>query len=289
MTAMTEREPLYQSGWLAEWRTFRAVVRREWTVFTRYPSWIVSMLIWPIIFPMVYILGARALAGPQGNGLEVFQNKTGIDDYIGFIAIGTTIWMWQNIVLWEVGLVLRREQLRGTLETNWMSPAWRFSLLLGASMVQAFGMLIFFTVSIVEFTLIFGMQFNGNPLLMGLMLLVCVPSIYGLGIGFASLVIAAKEANVLVMLVRSLVMIFCGITFPLSVLPGWMQAVAAWLPQTYMIDAMRLAVLDGAGLAALWPYMRILLAFGALWLAIGYSAFVFMERRTRRNGALGHF
>ncbi len=289
MTTVIESKPLYRPGLWAEWRTFRAVVRREWTIFTRYPSWIVSMLVWPIIFPLVYILGARALAGPQGNGLAVFQQKTGIDDYIGFIAIGTTIWMWQNIVLWEVGLVLRREQLRGTLEANWMSPAWRFSLLLGASMVQAFGMLLFFTTSVIEFTLIFGMRFNGNPLLMGLMLLVCVPSIYGLGIGFASLVIAAKEANVLVMLVRSLVMIFCGISFPLSVLPGWMQGVAAWLPQTYMIDGMRLAVLGGADLAALWPNIRILLLFGAVWLAIGYSAFVVMERRTRRNGAIGHF
>ena len=82
---------LYRSGLLAELRTFWAVARREWTIFLRYPSWVIAMLVWPVIFPMIYIMSARALAGPQGAGLAIFQQRTGIQDYIGFIAIGTTI------------------------------------------------------------------------------------------------------------------------------------------------------------------------------------------------------
>ena len=280
---------LYRAGLPAELRTFWAVVRREWTIFLRYPSWVVAMLVWPVIFPLIYIISARALAGPHGAGLAIFQQRTGIQDYIGYIAIGTTIWMWQNAVLWDVGFSLRNEQLRGTLETNWMAPARRFSLLLGASAVQMVTMLVFIAVSVLEFGLLYGVRYNGNPLLVLLMLLVCVPSIYGLGIGFASLVIAAKEAHTFVFLLRALVMIFCGITFPLSVLPGWMQGVAAWLPQTYMIAGMRLAALGGADFATLWPYYRILLLFGVVWLAIGYALFGQMERRARRNGTIGHF
>ena len=60
------------------------------------------------------------------------------------------------------------------------------------------------------------MRFNGNPLLVLLIILVSIPSIYGLGMAFASLVITAKEAQNFVFLVRGLVMIFCGITFPVS-------------------------------------------------------------------------
>jgi ABC-2 type transport system permease protein len=56
---------------------------------------------------------------------------------------------------------------------------------------------------------------------------VSIPSIYGLGFAFASVVIAAREANAFVFLVRGLVMIFCGITYPIAVPPpGWMQGVA---------------------------------------------------------------
>ncbi|HZY41050.1 MAG TPA: hypothetical protein VFF59_03530, partial [Anaerolineae bacterium] len=114
----------------SELRALTAVFRREWTIFKRYPSWIIALFIWPIIFPAAYILSSRALAGPDGSGLVLFQEAAGTTEVIGFIGIGTTIWMWQNVVLWNVGFALREEQLRGTLESNWLSPPWRFSFLL---------------------------------------------------------------------------------------------------------------------------------------------------------------
>lgn len=273
----------------AEWRALRGVIRRQWTIFRRYPSWIVALIIWPIIFPAAYILSSRALAGPDGSGLRIFQQAAGTADAVGYIAIGTTIWMWQNIVLWNVGYALREEQLRGTLETNWLSPAWRFSFLLGSSAAQFVSMLMFLGISALEFGLIFGVRFNGNPLLMILVLICAVPSIYGLGFAFASLVITAKEANAFVFLVRGVVMVFCGITFPVSVLPGWMQGVSAWLPATYIIRAARNASLGGADVAALLPDLIAMLAFGAAWLVIGYAAFSWMERRARQTGAIGQY
>jgi ABC-2 type transport system permease protein len=279
----------YKSGLLAYWRALRAIIRREWIIFRRYPSWIVALLIWPVIFPMAYILTGRALAGPNGGGLLLFNRATGTPDFIGFIVVGTTIWMWQNVVLWNVGFTLREEQKRGTLETSWMAPTWRFSFLLGSSATQLVVMLLFIVISALEYGLLFGVRFNGNPLLVLLMLLVCIPSIYGLGFAFASLVIAAKEASAFVYLVRGLVMIFCGITFPVALLPLWMQAIARWLPPTYMIEGIRKAVLEGAGLPVLWPYIRALLLFGILWLAVGYILFSWMERRARLKGTLSQY
>src|SRR5438128_7048126 len=96
-------------------RALGAVVWREWTIFMRYPSWIVSIFIWPVILPAGYILSARALAGPDGSGLALFAQSAGTSNYVGYIAIGTIVWMWQNLSLWTIGFALREEQLRGTL------------------------------------------------------------------------------------------------------------------------------------------------------------------------------
>jgi len=273
----------------AELRALAAVTRRRWRIFVRYPSWIIALVIWPLIFPAVYILTARALAGPDGSGLAIFSMTAGTQDYLGFIAIGTTIWMWQNIVLWDVGLSLREEQMRGTLESNWLSPTWRFSFLLGSSVVQLVTMLIFLAVAVLEFGLIFGVRLNGNPLLALLVLLASIPSIYGLGFVFASLVITVKEANAFVYLIRGVVMVFCGITFPVAILPGWMQSIARWLPQMYIIRAARQAVLGGATLADLKPDLTVLALFGAFWLTLGYLVFCAMERQARRTGAIGQY
>lgn len=273
----------------AHWRALSAVIRREWIVFKRYPSWIIALVIWPIIFPAAYVLSARALAGPDGSGLAIFNQATGTSNYLGFIAIGTTVWMWQNVVLWNVGLALRNDQLHGTLETNWMSPTWRFSFLLGSSVTQLVSMFMFLVISGLEFALLFGVRYEGNLLLVILMLLAAIPSIYGLGFAFASLVITLKEASAFVFLVRGIIMIFCGITFPLSVLPNWMQGVAALLPQTYIIRGIRNAALNGADFQTLLPDLVALLIFGVIWLSIGYLTFNWMERRARQTGAIGQY
>jgi ABC-2 type transport system permease protein len=270
-------------------RALGAVFWREWTIFMRYPSWIVSIFIWPLILPAGYILSARALAGPDGSGLALFARAAGTSNYVGYIAVGTIIWMWQNMTLWTIGFALREEQLRGTLESNWLTPARRLWFLFGAGLLHGLLMLSFIVVAGVEFALFFGAHFNGNPLLIALLLLAASPSIYGLGFAFASLVMAAKEANAFVFLVRGLVMIFCGITYPISVLPGWMRSVAAWLPQTYVIHGIRDAALSGASLSELLPDLLPLLGFGAFWMAAGYLAFVWMERRARRSGSLGQY
>ena len=276
-------------SFLSSWRALVAVMKREWVIFLRYPSWFISLFIWPIIFPLSYVFTARALSGKNDIGLEQFQATTGVHDYTGYIAIGTIIWMWQNVVLWNIGFSLRNEQLRGTLESNWLSPTWRFAYLLGSSVPQLVSMLMFLTVSAIEFVLVFGVHFEGSLWLSLLALLAAIPSVYGLGFAFASLVINVKEANAFVFLVRGLVMIFCGITFPITILPDWMRPIADWLPQTYIIHAIRSASLSTEGLPAIADDLKLLAVFGAFWLTSGYLIFNWMERRARRTGAIGQY
>jgi len=289
MQATFPSQSLGKPGLISDVRAFWAVVIREWIIFKRYPSWIIAMIIWPLIFPMMYILTANALSGADGSGMAVFTQNTGASNFIGYIVVGTTVWMWQNIVLWDVGFGLRKEQMRGTLESNWLSPTWRFSYLLGQSGPQLITMFTFISITVLEFGLLFGVRFNGSPWLALLVMLVSVPAVYGLGFAFASIVITAREAHTFVFLVRGLVMIFCGITFPVTLLPEWMQFIADWLPQTYMIHGIRAAAFANASLADLMPDIKALLLFGAFWLTVGYILFVNMDRRARQTGAIGQY
>jgi ABC-2 type transport system permease protein len=282
-------ESLGRRSLAAELRALWAIAAREWKIFVRYPSAFVAMVVWPVIFPAAYILTGRALAGPDGSGLAVFTKATGIQDFLGYIAVGTTIWMWQNVVLWNVGLILRQEQWRGTLETNWVSPTRRFFILVGGTSAQAVFMTTFLIVSALEYAFLFRVQFHGSLWNVLLVMLAATPSIYGLGMVFASLVIYAKESDTFVQLVRGLVMVFCGITFPVSVLPVWMQGVSRWLPPTYMIEGVRKASLLNADLQALLPDLIPLVLFGAFWLLAGYLAFHWMERKARRTSGLNHY
>ncbi len=281
---------LVQRSWASEARALLAVANKEWTILRRYPSWIVMVLVWPIMFPLASILTARALSGPDNAALAHFNQMTGTTDYISFIVIGNMLYMWLNITLWDIGLLLRNEQMRGTLESNWLCPVWRMSIVVGGSLTKLLTSLFFLVVTVVEFWLVFGVQVLGGNIGLALLILVLtIPSIYGIGIAFGALVLRFKEANALVFLVRGIAMIFCGVTYPLVVLPLWMQSVARYLPLTYTIQGIRDASLRGAPLAELTPVLGALALFAIGLPLLGYLAFTFVERRARRTGALAQY
>jgi ABC-2 type transport system permease protein len=274
----------------SELRALLAIARKEWTIFRRYPSWVIAFVIWPVLFPLGYIFTAKALGGPSGADLPAFRALTGTDDYVSYIVVGSILWMWLNMTLWDVGLQLRNEQMRGTLESNWLCPVWRGSILVGGTLTKLVTSLFFLLVSAIEFRLIYGVRLaGGNPALLVLVFLLVIPIIYGIGIAFASLVLRFKEANAMVFLVRGVFMIFCGITFPIEVLPGWMRGVAAWLPLTYAIRDLRAATLAGTTFAELMPDLQILAVFAVAMPALGYALFHATERRSRRTGDLGQY
>ena len=266
-----------------------AVVRRELLVFSRYPSWILSLVIWPVLFPLVYLLGSRALTGPGGEGLPAFVRATSTENVRGFIVIGTTAWMWLNIALWNVGTSLRNDQVRGTLEGNWLTPASRFALLLGTAASQAMLSVVFLAISFADFAFLLGIKFSPNLPAALAIVAASIPWIYGLSVAFAALVLRFKEANAMVYLVRGVFMVFAGISFPLSVLPGWMRTAAGYLPLTHTIEGARAALLSGAGFADLRPSLVFLLWSGLVLFTLGYVSFEAVDRIVRRQGSVGHY
>jgi len=194
-----------------------------------------------------------------------------------------------NLTLWNVGLFLRYEQMRGTLESNWLCPVSRIALPLGGSLAKLGNAPFFLMVTVLEFRLLGVRLLGSNPWLLLLVLLLTIGSVYGIGLAFAGLVLRFKKANAMVFLVRGIFLVFCGITYPLAVLPGWMQGVAACLPLTYAIRAIRAVSLSGAGFGEVLPDLLALVGFALVLPVTGVLAFQFTEKQARRTGSLGHY
>lgn len=270
-------------------RTVAAVFRKEWINMRRYPTWVVAMLVWPALFPAMYVFMARALSGPDGRAVAVFSSVTGTDDYVGYLLFGTTLWMILNTALWSLGSYLRREQIRGTLESTWTTPASRLSMMLGAAVMQMVSALIFLTVTLTVVRLLYGFELRGDVgTLLALLVLSLLP-VSGLGILFASLVVWLKEINALVFLVRGVFMVFAGMTYPIEVLPPWMRAVSEALPLTHSIRALRLVGLAGAGWRDVQYEITMLALFSVVFIVLGLAAFLMVERFGQRAGTLAHY
>ncbi|MDP2872230.1 MAG: ABC transporter permease [Bacillota bacterium] len=268
------------------WRAVMAVAKRWLTTYIRYPTWVISVLLWPVLFPFGYVFSMRALAGPTGEALSSFAQLAGTTDYVTFLVTGTTFWMWFNIMLWGLGGSFRMEQLRGTLESNWLAPLPKTFLAVGVFLAEALMGLVQLSMSMLTIALVYGVRLAGSPWALLSLILISIPSIYGTGLIFASLVLVAKEINGLIFFVRGLITVFCGVTYPIAVLPGWMQSVSRVLPLSHSVSAVR-AVLAGGGFGTIAGQLRYLAVSGAVLMALGFLAYAIIQRRMLHAGTLG--
>jgi ABC-2 type transport system permease protein len=269
-------------------RVVLATAVREWRIIVRYPLAMAGVVLWPLLFGFGLVFTARALAGPEGAAAG-FLRSAGTADYATFLALGTATWMVLNWLLWGFGLSLRSEQWRGTLEAVWVTPASRWLVVLGYGVASFVESLLDFGATLLVFRLMLGASWPTNLAGVLAVFLAAVPALYGFGLLFASLVLWAKEAVAATYFVRGVFTICAGLTYPLSVLPGWMRTIAWWLPVTHAMEGIRQAGLYGAAPAELAPILSRLLLFGVVLVPLGHLAFTWTERRMRILGTAGTF
>ncbi len=135
------------------------------------------------------------------------------------------------------------------------------------AMYYAFSIFIFSIFSIFLFTIF-----------------MCWLLIGGWAIGFlnASLVLYfGRKAQSLPWMFAWLWAPFCGIFYPVEVLPFWMQKVSAWLPLTYIFQSTRNFIATGV-----IPYSDLSVAFflNAIYFIIGFLVFKASFERSKVGG-----
>jgi len=264
----------------ADARAFAAAAHKELRTLRRYPTLFLSFFFWPILLPAVYVAMGAAYAGDDPRAVETFTGLTGSDSVAGFVFVGWAMYMWLSNVLWGAGTSLRTEQLRGTLEAVFLTPANRLVLLFGPSTGAMMPQLVNFVV----------MELAPDRVALSLLVIaVTVPAMYGIGSLFASAILRFGDVAGVVQLVRGVFTIACGVTFPVVLLPEWARAVAYTLPPTYFLAGVRSALLAGADLGDLSPDLGVLALLGIGVCALAVVAFRITERSARRTGMLGRY
>jgi ABC-2 type transport system permease protein len=275
---------------LGDVRAFGAAARKEWRILRRYPSLFFGFLFWPIALPTAYVFQARGFAGDSQAAMDAFAQRAGTAEVAGFLFLGWAAYMWISMILWGPGTALRTEQVRGTLEAVFMTPVSRLVILFGPVVSQVVWALWMFAVVGTTLVIFFGVEMSVPAIGRALgVILVAVPALYGLGALFASVVLRFGEVSAAVQAVRGVFTVFCGMSFPIVVLPEWGRAIALALPPTYLIADLRQVLLAGANLAGLLNDLAILLALGLLVCGLAVVAFRRTERYARRGGSLAQY
>ncbi len=242
----------------------------------RQPGWIVLETLLPVLSVSAFAFVYRAMKAPE--------------EYVGFVFLGGAMTAFWLNVLWSMGAQLYWDRDSGNLELYIAAPASLMAILAGMALGGLVLTLVRASAIILLGTLLFQVPLVPTSwwALAGIFLVTMV-ALYGLGMVFASAFLFwGRQALHVVSLLQEPVYLLSGLNFPVKTLGGAVASVAALLPLTLGIDAMRQVLFPAAaeGLLPVWAEVVILAAFAVLLIALARVVLGRLERRARQEGRL---
>ena len=264
----------------------RAEVAKTLKIYISYPIIIVFWAIFPLLWVFPFMFQGRALVGSGTS--DAFRLLTGSGNYMAFVLIGAMVSNFIFSGLWGVGNSLREETYWGTMEYIIASPTSPLVILVGKTLAEALVTtgIVFLQGTVISF-LPFGISFTLAKLvpvllLVGLLML----GFYGFTIAFAGFTLLIKEAHGWIHTLEWVFFLFSPIRYPVQVNPIT-SFVSTLIPLTWALVAIRGIIMLNKNEVSLGHTVAILLAMDAALLVAGYLIFVWLERKTRRDGTVG--
>jgi ABC-2 type transport system permease protein len=201
-----------------------------------------------------------------------------------YFALGNALQLTANAGIFGVIATVANERQFGTLPLLLASPANRLVTFMSRSVVNVIDGVATVIVGLFVVFALYGLNLeHANLWLLGLCVLVISITTAGLGLLFGSIGLIMRDAIIIANVVYYLLLIVCGINFPVSRLPEAIQLVAYGLPLTRGIEAAREAV-AGASLSQVGGLLGGELLVGFLYAFAGYLLFRVLEAYARRGG-----
>ncbi len=264
--------------------TFAAMVRKELIILARYPVEFFASFAQVLVIVTVFTLA----------GLTFSSTGDGNSTISGIVSYGFILYMFLNDTLWTVGFHVRREQVQGTLEQLYLSPASKFAslvarvihLLVWTSMASGLAVLVM--------RILLGTLPVNNLGLALFLLAMNLFATFGIGFAFAAVTLWLRQtAETLMNFLQFAFIIFGAVFFPFSALPEWMQAIARLIPLSHGVDIFRSTLMGyPPGFPELAPaeiQILIVTIFGLTMPFIGYGLYRRAERTARQKGTLSQY
>lgn len=257
------------------------VLRRDLLTTLRYRAgfWVQALAMLGEIAGFFYL--ARAI------GPEFRPDGVG---YYPFVLIGTAYSGLLVAGAYELVTAVHDAQMTGTMEVL-MTTSTPPPMILFLNTASSFiGQGVKWTVYTVAGFVLFGLSFSdvNLPALL-LVLALSVTIAVAIGITAAAIQVSIYKGTGVVWMVGSVTSLLTGSLFPVHTLPVSLQKISLLIPFTYSLDALRLSLLKGYGIAELtWPIL-VLTAYSLVLLPLSLMLFAWSVRRARLLGTLSAY
>jgi len=262
------------------WRQTWAFFFRDYHLTRRYMSWVVVFTFYAVVNSATIALIGVAAGDPR-------LTLT--------LLVGVVLWNFLSVLFQEIANSITYERWEGTLEYTFMAPVSRLTHLAGVSLFTLFYSVVrsFFIVG--GLVLFIDLDLSRANLWGALLVLVVSSMAFvGLGLMAAALPVLSPERGAeATNIFQGVLLLVSGVYYPVEVLPGWLQPLAAVSPATYALSASRKligieggAMTEGAPLSAVTYELAVLAAMGVVLIPLGLYAFGLVENWAKRTGKL---
>jgi len=205
---------------------------------------------------------------------------------VAYIAIGNSMFVLSWNTVFSVINITSHDKWDGTLPLLLATPAHRLPLFVGRAMIHVFDGMLTAAISFAYAVSLFGVNLGSAdiPLLI-LVVFLTAFTMAGFGLLIGGLAFYFRNPLVFANIFTFILLIFCGVNFPVQDLPQPLQIVSYVFPLTYGIDAGRRTI-AGATLNEVSPLLGQMLIVGFVSIMLGYVFFRSFEHMARKTGQL---
>jgi ABC-2 type transport system permease protein len=171
------------------------------------------------------------------------------------------------------GYVIVRYRKSGYLRRLRATPLTAFEFLSAQVLSRLLLVMTIATLVFVPLTWIVGLHVAGSGLLLFLLASLGALSLISLGLVVAAYVSSEELAGGLLNLCTWPMMLLSGVWYSLEGSSPWLQRMAQALPLTHLLDGARAIMIDGAGIAEVWPHLAILAGMVLVFLVVSAAGF----------------
>lgn len=259
-------------------------LRRDWAIARSYRLGFVLGVFQIVVSLFLFFYLSEIVDDSQVSSASQLDQG-----YFAFVVVGLSFMKFMETGLTAFALQLRTDQTTGTLEALLVTPARQSLVVLGSAsyelLLSAVSGLLMLGIAVVGFGMDLSVSLSSL-----LVLAAAIPASFGLfaavGVVVAAFTIVFKQVATLIAFAAAGVAVLAGVYFPLSVLPGWLEAIALALPFSWALDILRAALLGGD------PSLgKLALLIGFCVIAVPASLAVFSAAvdRAKRSGTLAQY
>lgn len=211
-------------------------------------------------------------------------------DYFTFLLIGGVFSRYLSIGMKALSRELEHEMVIGTIEPLIVTATNPALSMFGASawlFVEGVALMI---LQMSIGVLFFGADLShANWVAAILTLVLSLSALNSWGILSVAFLLVFKRADPLSWLIDLTTFVFCGVYFPITLLPGVLQIFSYLLPLTYSLQALRGSLMLGQSLYDLRVPLLALVVFNVVLIPASYYTFTRALAYTKRTGSLGQY